>query len=260
MPVLVLVAPIPGGVNPGKNHDHSMQNHNTMKITCKLLGGLAAALLCFSAARAQAQGHVYHLTAITSGNWNSAGIHDPTTLYEIGYSFQRPNNQIAYFEFDLTPVQGKTISNATTVIPGSTDYSISDYWNTPTENNPTNHDQFKVGIRPLCSSNYPVTLNEILTGNNNPTLYTDVNDGNRNPDLGYGWVMDGFHFGTAFDTFHYESVGQINPYLQNAANVGGDYIVWGNDDYDSGNTTGENYIWGSTSYNTNIIMTITTSN
>jgi hypothetical protein len=71
--------------------------------------------------------------------------------------------------------------------------------------------------------------------------------------------MDGFHFGATFDTFHYESTGQVGPYLQNAVNAGGNYIIWGNDDYDSGNT-GENYIWGSTSYNTNIVLTIETSN
>jgi len=231
-----------------------------MKTMYKLFSALAAAALgCGGGTPVQAQGHVYHLTAITSGNWNSAGIHDPTTLYQIGFSYQRPNNQIAYFEFDLTPCQGKTVTNAFTLIPGSTDYSITDYWGTPTENNPTNHSQFKVGIRPMCNTNYPVTLNEILTGNNNGTLYTDVNDANRNGDLGYGWVMDGFHFGTVFDTFHYESVGHIGPFLQMAVDAGGDYVLWGNDDYDSGNT-GENYIWGSTSYNTNIVLTIETSN
>jgi hypothetical protein len=220
---------------------------------------MAAALLGLSAANVQAL-NTYHLIAITSGNWNSAGIHDPTTLYEIGYSFQRPNNQIAYFEFDLTPVMGKTVTNALIQIPGSTDYSISDYWNTPTENNVNDHNQFKVGIRPLCNPGYPVTLNEVLTGNNDGALYTNVHDANRNGDIGYDWVMDGFHFGLQFDAFHYEAVGHIGPYLQNAVNAGGDYILWGNDDYDSGNTTGENYIWGSTSYNTNIVLTITTTN
>jgi hypothetical protein len=233
----------------------------TMKISRQLLGGTAVvALLCFGAANGRAQGHTYNLTAITCGNWNSAGIHDPTTLYEIGYSFTRLQNQISYFEFNLTPLMGKTVTNAYTLIPGSTDYSISDYWSVPTENNLNDHDQFKVGMRPMCSTGDPETLNEILTGNNNSSLYVNINDSNRNPDLGYGWVMDGFHFGKQFDTYHYESTGQVGPYIQNAVNAGGDYIIWANDDFDSGNTTGENYIWGSTSYNTDIVLTIVTTN
>lgn len=223
-----------------------------MKTMQTLLKGIAAALLCCGAPIVQAG--TYNLTAITCGNWNSAGIHDPSTLYQIGFSFQRPNNQIAYFEFDLTPLQGKTVTGAEMLIPGSTDYSISDFWSTP-DDGLTNNVQFKVGIRPMCNTNYPITLSAILTGNNNGTLYTDANDMNRNQDLGYQWTVDGFHLGKQFGSFTY------NTYrLQNAVNAGGDYIIWAADDFDSGNVTGENYIWGSTSYNTNIVYTITTSN
>jgi hypothetical protein len=224
----------------------------------KLLTGIAAvALLCLSATQVQAQ-HQYNITAITCGNWNSAGIHDPTTLYEIGYSYTRPNAQIAYFEFNLTPAMGKTYTTAHLTIPGSTDYSINDYWVTPTENNLNDHFQFKVGIRPMCNTGYPETLTEILTGNNNGSLFTNVHDPNRNQDLGYGWVMDGFHFGEGFD------MSTFNPSrFQAALNAGGDYILWAADDYDvnqAGNAPPENYIWGSTSYNTGIILTINTSN
>jgi hypothetical protein len=61
-----------------------------MKPTHKLIGGMAAViLLCLCATNVMAQ-HTYTLTAITCGNWNSAGIHDPTTLYEVGYSYTRP--------------------------------------------------------------------------------------------------------------------------------------------------------------------------
>jgi hypothetical protein len=239
-----------------------------MKNTFKPLSGLAVAMLtCLGATVAHAQ-HTYMLTAITCGNWNSSGIHDPTTLYEIGYSFTRPAEQIAYYEFNLTPAMGKTVSSANILIPGSTDYAINSYWANPDNNDGpggTNNDhiQFKVGVRPMSSTGYPETLNTILTGNNNKSLYTNVDDPNRNPDLGYGWVPNGFHFGTVFDAFHYESTGQVGPYLQDAVNAGGDYILWAADDVDTtenGSYALENYIWGSTSYNTGIILTINTSN
>jgi hypothetical protein len=239
-----------------------------MKTTPQLLAGMAAVLLCMATTHVRAAGHTYNLTAITCGNWNSAGIHDPTTLYEIGYSYTRPSEQIAYFEFDLTPAMGKTVTSASILIPGSTDYSINSYWANPDNNDGpggsnTIHIQFKVGVRPMSSTGYPETLSAILTGNNNKGLFVNVNDSNRNPDLGYRWVPEGFHFGDSFDAFHYESVGQIGPYLQNAVNAGGDYILWAGDDVDStqaGTAAPENYIWGSTSYNTGIVLTINTSN
>ena len=227
----------------------------------KILIGIAAvALLCFNATQAQAGGHQYNLTAITCGNWNSAGIHDPTTLYEIGYSYTRPNAQIAYFEFDLTPAMGKTYTTAHLTIPGSTDYSINDYWVTPNENNVNDHTQFKVGIRPMCNPGYPVTLNEILTGNNNGTLWTNVTDANRNSDLSYNWMPNGFHFGFAFHAFFYAPADAT---FQAAVTAGGPYIIWACDDDDvdqSGGIAPENNLWGSTSYNTGIILTIDTSN
>ena len=235
-----------------------------MKTSNQVLSGLAAGLLlCGGVTLVRAAGHAFALTAITSGNWNSVGIHDPTTLYQIGYSFQRTNEQIAYFEFNLTPAQGLTYTNANILIPGSTDYSINSYWANPDNHDGpggsnTNHIQFKVGIRPLCNTNYPETLNEILTGNNNSSLYVNVEDANRNQDLGYGWVPDGFHFGERFDLSTY------NTYrFQNALNAGGNYILWAADDVDTvsnGSYAAENYIWGSTSYSTNIILYINTSN
>jgi hypothetical protein len=242
-------------MTPGKN------------VPSRLVLGAIAVLLCLGATDVRAQ-HTYNLTAITCGNWNSAGIHDPTTLYQIGYSYTRPNEQIAYFEFDLTPAMGKTITSASIIIPGSTDYSINSYWANPDNNDGpggsnTNHIQFKVGIRPMCSTGYPETLSTILTGNNNKSLYTNVDDANRNADLGYRWVPEGFHFGDAFDAFHYESTGQTGPYLQNAVNAGGVYILWAADVVDTtqaGPVAPENYLWGSTSYNTGIILTINTSN
>jgi hypothetical protein len=234
---------------------HSTSSFSTGKsLTKKIRSRLAlcalAVLLCLGATNIRAQ-NTYNLTCITCGNWNSAGIHDPTTLYQIGYSYTRPNPQIAYFEFDLTPVMGKTVTNAGITIPGSTDYSINSYWVTKSEI------AIKVGIRPQ-STNYPETLSQILTGNNSTSLYVNVEDPNRNQDLSYDWMTDGFHFGFEFGAFFY------NPQrFQAAVTAGGDYILWAVDDDDieeSGATAPENYIWGSTSYNTGIILTITTSN
>lgn len=215
-----------------------------------------AAMLCLSATNVQAQ-HTYTLPCITCGNWNSAGIHDPSTLYEIGYSYTRPHSQAAYFEFDLTPVTGKTISDAYITIPGSTDYSIGSYWFNP---DVTNHQQLKVGIRPMCNPGYPVTLSQILTGNNSGALWTNVTDANRNSDLSYNWMPDGFHLGFAFHAFFYAPA---DARLQAAVTAGGPYIIWAVDDDDvdqSGGTAPENYLWGSTSFNTGIILSITTSN
>jgi hypothetical protein len=224
-----------------------------MNIMHKLSGALLAASLCVGAAGVHAG--TYHLTAITSGNWNSAGTRGATTLYQIGYNAKLPNKQTAFFEFNLTPVKGKTVTDATTLIPGSTDYDIEDYWPTPTANNTTDHFQFKVGIAPQGSD----TLSQILTGNNSTTIYLDGGgDAGRNQDLGYGWVMDGLHAGFQFDTFHYNTAR-----LQTEVNAGGDWVFWGCDRFDNAQNGGNapvNYIWGSTSYNTGIILTITTSN
>jgi hypothetical protein len=221
-----------------------------MKTMHKLAIGMAAALLCFGTASIQAG--TYNLTAITSGNWNGAGNHDPTTLYQVGFNLQHPNGQIAYFEFDLDPAKGKTYTLGLITIPGSEDYRITTDWSGHPTGQQSN--QFKAGIRPICNTNYPISLNTILTATHDNNLYINANDGNRNQDLGYEWVKDGFHFGQEFGFSTYNT--QRFQYL---LNQGGDTVLWAVDEFDTG-TTNENYIWGSTSYNTNIVAHITTSN
>lgn len=225
-----------------------------MKYGRNLLCVFLTALFCLGEANVQAQSYKHYITAITSGNWNSQGIRDNTTDgdptdYQIGYSMQLPNEQIAYFEFDLTPIQGQTVTGCGIFIPGSTDYNITDYWSNVGANNRFLHQQFKVGIRPQGSP----TLSQILTGNNNPGLFTNVDDAGRNQDLGYGWVPEGLHQNFEFDAFTYNTAR-----LQTEVNTGGMWVFWGADAYDSGAGV-ENYIWGSTDYNTGIVLVVTTT-
>jgi hypothetical protein len=230
-----------------------------MKITKQLAGALLAATLCGGAVSVQAAGHTYNIAAITSGNWNDKGVRGSTTDgtptdYQIGFSTELPNEQCAYFEFDLDPAKGKTVTAAGVLIPGSNDYNITSYWANPDNGNPS-HTQFKVGVSPQGSD----TLSQVLTGNNSTTIYLDGGgDANRNADLGYEWVGNGLHKGEVFDCFHYTP-----SRFQNEVNSGGDWIMWSSDRYDfmqNGQLGPENYIWGSTSYNTGIILEITTSN
>lgn len=80
------------------------------KFSC----GLLAATLGLGAGSLRAQNYTHYLTAITCGNWNSAGVSGNTTDgtptdYQIGYSMQLPNEQAAYYEFDLTPSKARRL-------------------------------------------------------------------------------------------------------------------------------------------------------
>ena len=225
----------------------------------------ALTLLCLGAAGAQAA--TFNLTCINSGNWNSAGVRTSSN-YQIGYSVEHPDEQAAYFEFDLTPVKGHTITAANMLIVGSTDYSIESYWPVPPAS-VTNHIQFKVRCAAQSNPGYPITLAEMTTGNNSVTTWVNMSDFNRNTDLGYGWVADGLHPGTRFDCFHYESVGigeggkKVGPWLQDECNAGGDWCMVAYDGFDfnqAGQRPAQNYIWGSTVFNTGIQLQIITSN
>jgi hypothetical protein len=236
-----------------------------MKLQISPYKATALTLVCLGAASAQAA--VFNLNCIASGNWNSAGIRTSGN-YQIGYSLQHPNEQAAYFEFDLTPIKGHTISNANILIPGSTDYDIESYWPVPPAS-VKNHIQFKVRMSAQCNPGYPVTLAAMTTGNNSVNTWLNMADFNRNPDLGYGWVPDGLHPGFRFDCWHYEKVGigeggkKIGPWLQNEADQGGDWCMVACDGFDfnqAGQRPAQNYIWGSTAFNAGTQLQITTSN
>ncbi len=239
-----------------------------MKTVQKLsvMAAMAAAL-CMGATSALAAGHTYNLSCIATGNWNSAG-HRTSSNYQIGFSTELPNEQADYFEFDLTPAKGKTITAANMLIVGSTDYSIQSYWGNPDNGNPS-HIQFKVRSAAQCNPAYPITLAQMTTGQNSTITYTNMSDFNRNTDLGYRWVADGLHAGARFDCFHYESVGigeggkTVGPWLQNECNAGGDWCMVTYSGYDlnqAGQRPPENYIWGGTSFTSAIQLQIITSN
>jgi hypothetical protein len=201
----------------------------------------------------------FQLTAIASGNWSVSGIHTRGN-YQIGFSTQHPSKSISYFEFNFSPIQGRTVTAAYTLVPGSTDYDIGVSY-TP-KCPPANTPCFKVGMRSLLRMG--VSVNEVVNGGNSASTGAAL-AGNQNDDLGYAWVEEGLHRGLQFSSDHY------NPqYLQDEVNAGGDEVLLGGDDFDSGlrNLSGggacpacpggfENYIWGSTNLNSGIIALIT---
>jgi hypothetical protein len=203
----------------------------------------------------------FQLTAIASGNWNSAGVHTIGN-YQIGHSNQLPNQQVAYFEFNFSSIQGRTVQAAFLLVPGSTDYNIETTY-MPPECPAAPAPCFKVGIRPLQGLGYTVAQVVDASSNNNATMAAAL-IGNQNEDLGYDWVTNGLHLGLEFDAYTYNLAN-----LQDEVNAGGNEVLLGGDDFDSGERNlsdgvcpacpggFENYIWGSTSYNTGIIALIT---
>src|SRR4051812_18299886 len=130
-----------------------------MKTILKLSG--VTAMLCLGAIGAQAAGHTYNLANIASGNWNDLDQRQANN-YQIGFSTERPRIQSAYYEFNLDPAKGKTVTGANLLIIGSTDYHISTFW----PNHPGSPPQvwFKVGIAAMNISRHSVS--QIVTGNN----------------------------------------------------------------------------------------------
>jgi len=220
-----------------------------MKTKQHLSTGVAAvSLLCLGVANLQAAGHTYHLANLASGNWNDLNQRQANS-YQIGFSTGRPHKQAAYFEFDLTPAKGKTVTDCNLLIVGSTDYHISSVFpSTPPL-------QFKVGIGAQSPLATPFSVSQITTGNNIPNLYLYCAT-QRNPDLGFRRLTDGLHQGVTFDAFHFDSTQGHR--IQAAVNAGGNYVLWARDDFDGGND-GQNYIWGSTAFNAGNILNITTS-
>jgi hypothetical protein len=216
-------------------------------------------LSCSFAGCLQAQ--VTHtFQCLAEGTWNGSGMHMATNgPYMIGYNYEYPVGQAAYFVFDLTSIQGKTVTGCSVYIPGSIDYAITDYWGTPDANNRNDHQQFKVGIAPQCANvtngaaNF-IPLNTITNGNNVYNVFHYCLDPNDNGDLGYAWVMDGLHLGQNFGAFTYTT-----SRLQAEVGAGGQWAFWACDRFDSG-AGAQNYIWGSTFYTTNIVLTISTAN
>jgi hypothetical protein len=206
-----------------------------------------------------ATGTTFHLPALASGNWSSAGVHNVGN-YQIGHSVELPNQQAAYFEFNLDPVKGRTLVSANLLIPGSNDFNIEVVYTPKCPG--TNVPCFKIGIAPQGN----LTLDEIVSpsSNHNTNVFLNAADTNRNQDLGYFWVEDGLHKGVTFDAGHYHP-----ERLQQEMNAGGNWVFWAADRFDTGESNRsngvcpacpggfENYVWGSTSFTSAIVLDIT---
>lgn len=202
----------------------------------------------------------FQLTALASGNWNSAGVHT-VGEYQIGHSTEHPEQQAAYFEFNFDPIKGRTVTGASVLIPGSTDYNIETTYAPRCGTAPC----FKIGITPQGTE----TLEDIVspTSNHSTEIYLSGGDANRNQDLGYAWVENGLHKGFEFGAFTYNTAR-----LQDEVNAGGNWVFWGRDDFDNGESNVddgacpdcpggvENYVWGSTAFTTGIVAMITVEN
>jgi hypothetical protein len=198
----------------------------------------------------------FRLPCLATGNWNSAGVHT-VGEYQIGHSLEHPDQQAAYFEFNFDPIKGRTLVSAFVEVIGSTDFNIEvvDAARCP---GPC----FKVGIAPQG----PFTTAEIVnpSSNNSTSIYLDGDDGNRNQDLGYAWITNGLHQGLEFGADTYNTAR-----LQEEITAGGDWVFWGRDDFDNGQSNVsdgacpacpggvENYVWGDTNFTPAIVAIIT---
>ena len=201
----------------------------------------------------------YRLPALASGNWSSAGVHTVGN-YQIGHSTQLPHQQAAYFEFNFDSIKGRKVTAASVLIPGSTDYNIETVYPKRCPG-----PCFKVGIAPQGAETTEAIVSP--SSNHNTNIYLDGDDGNRNQDLGYAWPEDGLHKGLEFGAFTYNTAR-----LQDEVNAGGNWVFWGRDDFDTGESNVsdgacpdcpggvENYIWGSTEFNDGIFAIITVEN
>ena len=220
-------------------------------------------LIAMACGRVAAQGQgttTFQLTAVSSGSWNSAGVHTLSS-YQTGHSNDFPSNRASYFEFDLDPVQGRALVAAFLQIPGSADFNISTVLPSVCGSAPC----FKLGIAPQG----PIATDAIVNplSNNNTYVYQVGNNEGRNQDLGYTWLSDGLHPGLKFDADQHNAVR-----LQAEMNAGGHWVFWARDRFyiGEGAVSGgecaacpggfENYIWGQSSYNTSIVLFVTVAN
>lgn len=205
---------------------------------------LRVGLALLSLGTVTAQAATFHLKATTCGTWDSAGNHT-VGEYFTGFSFERPNNTVSYFIFDLTPVKGKKVTSCNLTITGTKDFTFTAIWSNHT---PTH--QFKIGATPMNPAK--MTVAQITTGNHNPSIWKNVHS---EQNLGYGWLPDGLHPGFRLDAFHYN-----NQRLQAAVNAGGLFAMFGVERFHD-RATGEQYIWDDSHFaGAELVMNITTSN
>jgi hypothetical protein len=179
----------------------------------------------------------HRLPALQCGTWNSLGVHT-TDEYFVGHSAARPNDTFSYFVFDLSPVQGKTVTAASLTIPGTSDWKI-----TVPEPPPTTLLAFKLGTTPLPAS---LTLARVTGGASDLAVYQDVR---AEQDLGFAWSPSGSTTNT-YDAFHYD-----NPRLQRAVSAGGMYPIFAVDRFTDMAPT-EEYLYGGGSCGPDIVLMV----
>jgi hypothetical protein len=178
----------------------------------------------------------YALPAVTCGTWDSLGAHT-VGGYFVGHTTSSPDD-ISYFVFDLTAVQGRTVTHASLTIPGTSDWKITV---SAPETPPL---QFKLGATPLPAS---VTMTQVMGGSDDPDVYSDVH---AEQDLGFGWVSSGAAT-TTYGAFTYDT-GR----LQDAVNAGGPYAMFAVERF--GETAGtDEYLYGGGVCGPDIVLNVT---
>jgi hypothetical protein len=162
-----------------------------------------------------------------------------TGVYFVGHTIQTPDDTLSYFVFDLTAVEGQTVTAATVTLPGTSDWKIT----VPAPM--TAALEFKLGMTPLPAS---LTLARVTTGNGDTGVYSEVH---AEQDLGFAWVSSGSE-ATAYDAFHYDGAR-----LQAAVNAGGLYPIFAVQRFGETASTDE-YLYGGGVFGPDIVLHMTT--
>jgi hypothetical protein len=162
-----------------------------------------------------------------------------TGVYFVGHTTEKTDDTISYFVFDLTPLDGLTLTGASLTLPGTADWKIT----VPGPVTPAL--QFKLGATPLPTS---VPLARVTTGSNDTGVYSEVH---AEQDLGFAWVPSGSDTNT-YDAFHYD-----NARLQDAVNAGGLYPLFAVQRFGEDAATDE-YLYGGGVFGPGIVLHVTT--
>jgi hypothetical protein len=158
--------------------------------------------------------------------------------YFVGHSTGEPDDTLSYFVFDLSPIQGRTVTTAGLTLPGTSDWKFT--VPAPGETPPL---QFMLGVRPLPPS---LTLTQVTDGSDDPSVFEDVQ---TEGDLGFAWDPSGSITNT------YGAFSSGTERFQDAVNVGGPYPMFAVQDFATRATT-EEYLFGGGVCNPGIVLTV----
>ncbi len=184
-------------------------------------------------------GH-YALVAESCGTWDSTGVHT-TGDYFVGHSTARPNEALAYFVFDMTPVMSQTLTGAELAIPGTDDWAIT--VDAPAQEGPPPL-QFRLSTQPLPAG---LTLAQVTGGDNDTSVYTAVH---AEQDLGFQWVQSGSTT-NVYGAFTYDT-GR----LQSGVDASGLYPLFGVERWGESETTDE-YLYGNSVCTAGVVLYVT---